>query len=143
MSFDRIHRGFSSGSAPTFTEEPSNQSPAEGNNITLEWRYTFGGGSFRQLQVLGKSVVIVYKFFTDKVPYIAPGYRGRLLANVTDTYASITFLRANRTDSTTYNLNLVSRTIEMADSQVEISVECEYNKTNKTIVHIRYIFCYA
>ena len=109
----------------------------EGDNITLEWRYTFGSGSFRQLQLLAKSVVIVYKFFTDKDPYIAPTYRGRLLANVTDTYTSITFLRVNRTDSVTYTLNLMSNPIEVTNSRVEISVQCKYNTTNKKIMHIR------
>ena len=42
--------------------------------------------------------------------------------NVTDRYASITFLRVNRTYITTYTLNIVSSTREMAKSHVEISV---------------------
>lgn len=117
-----------SGSAPTFTKVPPNQSPTEGNKITLEWRYTFGSGSFSQLQLFGKSIVIVYKSGPAKDPYIAPAYRDRLLANVTDTDTSITFLTVNRTDSVTYTLTLISSFIEIASSQVEISVKCKYKR---------------
>ena len=118
-------------SAPTFTEEPLDQYLVEGNNITLEWRYTFGRGSFRQLQLLAKTIVIVYKFFSDKDPYIDRACRGRLLANVSDTYTSITFLRVNRTDSATYTLSLMSNPIEVTDSQVEILVMCKYKRCTK------------
>ncbi|XP_078352681.1 uncharacterized protein LOC144637488 isoform X2 [Oculina patagonica] len=38
------------GTAPAFTAEPLNPSlVVEGNNLTLEWTYNFGSGSFRQL----------------------------------------------------------------------------------------------
>ena len=133
--------GFSSGSGPTFTEEPRDQSPAEGNNITLEWRYSFGGGSFRQL-FFGNADIgdIVEKLAGDKVPYTDPAYRGRLLANVTDMYTSITFFSLRRTDSTTYTLKIVSSTRERAQSQVEISVECKYKKTNKVIYTLNAYF---
>lgn len=147
MSFDSIHCPFSSDSAPSFTEEP--RKPflvTEGNNITLEWRYHFGSGSFRQL-FFGNTDIsdIVDKFADDVVPYITPAYRGRLQANVTNTYASVTFLKVNRTDSTTYTLTIVSSTRERAKSHVEISVKCKYHNTKKTIytlvIHI--FFGYA
>ena len=131
---------FSSGSALTFTEEPFTQSPTEGNRITLEWRYTFGSGSFQQLQLFGKSVLIVYnKPDPGKDPYIDRAYSGRLLANVTDTYTSITFLRVNRTDSATYTLTLISNPMEIVNSKVEISVKRKYNKTN--IYTHYFVFC--
>lgn len=106
----------------------------EGSSITLEWRYNFGGGSFRQL-LFGNSGTpdIVDKLFLDKVPNIATGYKGRLAANVTDAYTSITFLRVNRTDSTIYTLTIKSKTNEKALSKVEIGVKCKYEKTNKMI----------
>lgn len=144
MSFDRIHCRFLSESAPAFTEEPRDQSAREGNNITLEWRYNFGGGSFRQLLFENTDVTIVDKYADDKVPYITPAYSGRLQANVTDTYTSITFLRVNRTDATRYTLEISEKsTRERAKSQVEISVECKYKKTNKTIYTFSIYFCYA
>ena len=133
MGFNRIHCCLSSESAtPNFTEEPRNQSVAEGNNITLEWRYNFRGGSFYQLSFGNpRKSRIVDKSDRDKVPFIASVYRGRLLANVTDTYTSITLLRVNRTDSTTYTLTVVSNTRESLDSKVEISVECKYRRRTK------------
>lgn len=134
---------FLSESAPTFTEEPLHQYTSEGNNITLEWRYTFGSGSFSQLQLFGKSIVIVYKSGPAKDPYIAPAYRDRLLANVTDTDTSITFLTVNRTDSVTYTLTLISSFIEIASSQVEISVKCKYKRWTKTFTQKVYMFCYT
>jgi len=113
----------SAGSAPSFTEEPRDQSPAEGNNITLEWRYNFGGEAFRQF-IFGNTdtSLIVEKLAFDQRPFIDPAFSGRLLVNVTETYTSITFLRVNRTDSTTYTLTIVSSNRESSDSKVEISV---------------------
>lgn len=65
------------------------------------------------------------KFATDKVPYIAPAFSGRLLANVTDIYTSITFLGVNRNDSNSYALTIVSNSRESTDSKLEISVVCK------------------
>lgn len=133
MSFDRAHCCFSSASAtPAFTEEPRDQSPEEGNNITLEWRYNFRGGSFRQL-IFGNSDIslIVEKSASDQRPFIAPAFSGRLLANITETYTSITFLGVNRTDSKTYTLTVVGSSRESTDSKVEISVNCKYKRGTK------------
>lgn len=128
MSFDRIHFRFSSDSAPTFKEEPRrDQSVTEGNNITLEWKYRFGGGSFRQMLFKVGDLTIADKLSSDKVPYIALVYRSRLLANVTSTYTSITLLRVNDNDTKTYTLEIVeSETRERAVSQVEILVGRKY-----------------
>ena len=133
MGFNRIHCCLSSESAtPNVTEKPPDQSAAEGNNITLEWRYNFRGGSFYQLSFGNpRKSRIVDKSYSDKAPFIASAYRGRLLANVTDTYTSITLLRVNRTDSTTYTLTVVSNTRESFDSKVEITVECKYRRRTK------------
>lgn len=83
--------------------------------------------------------VIVDKFAGDKMPYITSAYRGRLLANVTDAYTSITFLRVNRTDSTTYTLTVADSFREHAASQVEISVMCKYKRRTK-FLHHKYIY---
>lgn len=85
--------------------------------------------------------VIVDKFAGDKMPYITSAYRGRLLANVTDAYTSITFLKVNRTDSATYRLAIVDSLRERADSKVEISVMCKYKRRTKFLLD-KYI-CFA
>ena len=118
------------------TEPPDPSRVLEGNNITLEWRYNFGSASFRQM-LFGnaKNVYIVEKFASDIVPVIDSSYKGRLLVEATANYTSITFLRVNRTDSTTYTLTITNDNIprERARSQVKISVECKYENENKTI----------
>ncbi|KAL9951090.1 hypothetical protein ACROYT_G043686 [Oculina patagonica] len=113
------------GSAPSFSTEPSNPSlVVEGNNLTLEWTYNFGSGSFRQLLFgSAKTIDIVDKLASDSVPYINPTHKERLLVNVTESYTLITFLRVNRTDSTTYTLTISNSNRRRAKSQVEISVQ--------------------
>ena len=135
MSFHRIHCRFSSGNAPAFTATPSGTIvTVEGHNVTLEWKYNFGSTrSFRQLIFSRNSAILVDKFASDPAPYIDPAYTGRLPVNVTDTYTSITFLGVKRTDSTGYTLKLVSNKGRPL-SQVEISVQCKYEKQTKQFI---------
>ncbi|KAL9951099.1 hypothetical protein ACROYT_G043696 [Oculina patagonica] len=115
----------SEGGAPAFTKEPPNSFLAvEGSNITLEWTFNIGDGSFRQL-IFGNAdtSTMVDKLASDKLPWIAPAYTGRLDVNLTDTYISITFLKVNRTDSTLYTLTISNTNRGKAQSQVEITVE--------------------
>ncbi|KAJ7347160.1 G2F domain [Desmophyllum pertusum] len=117
---------FSAGgdSPPVFTAQPPSTFLAvEGHNSTLKWTYNFGNGSFRQLIFLRNFDILVDKIYNDVPPYATPAYVGRLLVNVTDTYASITFLGVKRTDSTDYALKIVSKKRQSADSLVEISVQ--------------------
>ncbi len=106
----------------------------EGNNLTLEWMYSFEGGSFRQL-LFGNAdtAYIVEKSAGDSVPWVAQAYKGRLLVNLTERYTSITFLKVSRTDSEVYSLTLSNNDRERTKSLVEITVECKYEKENKTI----------
>ena len=99
--------------------------------------------SFRQL-IFGNSDIplIVEKNFFDKVPYIDPAFSGRLLANVTDTYASITFLPVNRADIT-YQVTLVSSSRETTYTEVRISVQCKCKRRKKTIYTLRTYIFYA
>ncbi len=135
----KINVRFSLGSAPAFTKEPPNPFLAvEGNNITLEWTYNFGSGSFRQLLFGNADTTdIVDKYVSDKVPWIPPAYKGRLLVNVTDTYTWIIFLKVNRNYSTTYSLKLSNSNRERAKSLVEITVECKYEKENDIFLFFR------
>lgn len=77
---------------------------------------------------------MVDKIAGDKVPpLIALAYKGRLEANVTDSFASITFLRVNRNDSTTYTLTIKTNDGGAVKSEIGILVTCKYKKTNQTI----------
>ena len=111
-----------------FTAEPPSPFLAvEGGNITLEWRYTFGEGSFHQL-FFGSDKVhsIVDETAGDSETWINSKYRSRLLAKVTDNYTSIALFGVNRTDSGTYSLTMISKpNKDRATSTVEISVQCK------------------
>ena len=101
--------------------------------------------SFRQL-IFGDTDIplIVEKSSSDEKPYIAPAFSGRLLANVTDTYASITFLGVNRTDSgKIYKVTIVSSSRETTYTEVGISVQCKCKRRKKTIYTLRTYIFYA
>ena len=125
----------SPGNAPVFTAEPSNPFLAvEGDNVTLEWRYTFGqNGSFKQL-IFGNTKIptIADQSAGDSGPWITSSYWGRLLAKITDNYTSITLLGVRRTDSETYGLTIISNPDrDRASSTVGIAVQCEYEYETK------------
>lgn len=118
---------------PTFSAEPSNPfTVLEGNNITLEWSYDLGGGSFRrfEFQVTSSPAILILEM--DKVGqtpiYLDNDYIGRLQVNVTTTQTWITILEANRTvDSKEYQFDIVQLGSPIVTSTVKISVQCKYN----------------
>ena len=114
-----------------FTKKPTKQFPAvEGANVTLEWRYTFNGEEkFRRAVFEKGDVEIVEKLASDSTPMIELSYSGRLHVNMTNDYASITFLGVNRLDKGSYRLEV--RTYPFggkSSSEVEISVLCKYKE---------------
>ena len=117
-----------------FTAEPTNPFPAvEGGNITLEWRYTFGNGSFRQL-IFGNAKIstIADQLAGDSDAWIEDSYKNRSEVKITDNFTLITLLGVRRTDSGTYSLTIISNPDrDKATSTVEISVQCEYVKETK------------
>ena len=114
-----------------FTKEPTKQFPVvEGANVTLEWRYTIiGEEAFRRAVFEKGDVEIVEKMAFDSIPLIQRSYIGRLQVNMTNDYASITFLGVNRLDKGSYRLEV--RTYPFggkSSSEVEISVLCKYKE---------------
>ena len=112
-----------------FTTEPPNPFIAlEGEDSSLEWRYTLGNESFRQA-TFGKAKIprMADFLFFDSTPLIEPSNRGRLEVKITNNYTLITLLGVKRTDDGIYHLTVTanpSRRSQM--SKVEISVHCEY-----------------
>ncbi|CAH3163872.1 unnamed protein product, partial [Pocillopora meandrina] len=110
-----------------FTRTPENSFLAlEGDNITLEWRYTFVDGesflsaSFRMGR---RKVVDKHNGNRDSKPIIQRAYRRRLHANMTNDYTSITLLAVNRLDKGSYTIEISSLPNADANtSEVEISV---------------------
>ena len=80
----------------------------EGESLTLTWTYNLNGYSFELMQFTSQGLGISYivrKLLTQD-PNIDVSYTGRITANVTDTFSSITFLVVNRTDSRTYTFDI-------------------------------------
>lgn len=123
-----------------FTRTPENSFLAlEGDNITLEWRYTFVDGesflsaSFRMGR---RKVVDKYNGNRDSKPIIQRAYRGRLHANMTNDYTSITLLAVNRLDKGSYTIEIISLPyVDANTSEVDISVLCKYKETLETMLH--------
>ena len=118
-----------------FTAEPPNPFLAvEGGNITLEWRYTFGNGSFRQV-IFGNAKIptIADQSAVDSNAWINASYKSRnLVVKITDNFTSIILLGVRRTDSGSYKLTIIKNPgRDRTTSTVEISVQCEYEKETK------------
>ena len=114
---------------PEITSAP--QSPLkvlEGRSVTLNWTYNLNGD-----QLLTTFGVIGESPLARKVPNletaaISDEYSGRVRANLTDSFSSITFLAVNdSTDSKTYIFQVFNSGGSSAESTVVIEVqgECE------------------
>ena len=117
---------------PVFTAQPPNTFFAlEGNNIFLEWNYTVGGSLLRVefINVFTNPVriVTIAEIGDINSPFITPAYKGRLQVNSTDfeTNIKFTLLKAKRTDSGNYQLNVVRNDLERASSSIKIEVQCK------------------
>ena len=120
---------------PVITLEP--QSPVkvvEGQSVILNWTYNLNGD-----HILTSFGVIGESPFARKAPnletVISDEYSGRVRANLTDSFSSITFLAVNAsTDSETYVFQVFNSLASSATSTVVIEVqgECE-NKLIRTL----------
>ena len=113
---------------PTFTAEPPDPfTVLEGNNITLEWSYDLGGGSFRriELRVIAPPVLVAEVGSGGELVPLDNDYTERLQVNATANQTSITILEANRTDSKDYVFEIHQLGIT-ARSEVTILVQCKY-----------------
>ena len=117
---------------PTFTAQPSDPfTILEGADITLEWSYDLGGGTFRRVEfrdVTSSPTVLIVEVdtFGETPAVLHNDYIGRLQVNVTTTRTSITILGANRTvDSKVYEFDVYITSSFLAPSAVTISVQCK------------------
>ena len=101
----------------------------EGDNVTLEWRYTVGGGQLYSQVIFASEIQIMDKYSTYGPPWIKSSYRGRLLVNITNDYTSIILLGVKRTDEGSYRLTIVNQDRDRTDSrEVDIFVLCKYKE---------------
>ena len=124
---------FVSSGATNFTKEPENPFlVVEGDNITLEWGYTFGESeSYLSTTFQIGSNVVVNKFLGAF--FMANSYQGRLHANINNSYTSITLLGVKRSEMGNFTLKVSSQPKMVSTSTtVEISVLCKYKVPMKT-----------
>ena len=119
--------------AAVFTAIPPNPfTVVEGSNITLEWSYDLGGGSFRRIEftkIASFFTVLILEVDTvGQTPvYLNNDYIGRLQVNVTATQTLITIIGANKTvDRNDYEFRLVFVGSPPIFSAVTISVLGKY-----------------
>ena len=121
---------FVSSGATNFTKEPENPFlVVEGDNITLEWGYTFGESEsyLSTTFQIGNSVVVTKLLGAF---YMANSYKGRLHANITNSYTSITLLGVKRSEMGSFTLKVLSQpNMVSTATTVEISVLCKYKVT--------------
>ena len=113
--------------APVFTEEPKNLFLAvEGDNVTLEWRYSLGKDVSLSQALFEKDTQIIDKYSPFLPAWIKPSYRGRILVEITNNYTSIILLGVKRTDEGFYKLTVVSSQDRARnESELEISILCK------------------
>ena len=119
--------------ALVFTEEPKNPFLAmEGDNVTLEWRYSFGKDDSLSQALFEKEKQIVDRYNPSRPPWIKSSYRGRIFVNITNDYTSIILLGVKRTDEGSYRFTVVSeRDRERIENELEISILCKYKEPIK------------
>lgn len=114
----------------TFTALPPNPFPVlEGNNISLEWSYDLGGGSFTrvefELDTSPPGFIVEVRTIGQSPSSVGSDYTNRVQVNVTATQTAITILEAKRiTDSGIYLLRVVSSN-NRAFNSLRISVQCK------------------
>ena len=113
--------------APVFTEEPKNLFLAvEGDNVTLEWRYSLGKDLSLSQALFEKDTQIIDKYSPFLPAWIKPSYRGRILVEITNNYTSIILLGVKRTDEGSYKLTVISSEDRARnESELEISILCK------------------
>ena len=96
----------------------------DGESLTLQWTYSFGESSFRQVFFGTQGVpFLVEKSKTDVLAFINAAFQGRKTANITETTTNITFLTVNIEDETTYQFQVVGQNRLPATKPVEIEVQ--------------------
>ena len=109
---------------PVITSEP--QSPlevVEGQSVTLNWTYNLNGDHFLTSFGEAGGSLIRRLASNPRIIIIPDEYSGRVRANLTDSFSSITFLAVNgSTDTKTYVFTLFNSGGNVATSTVDIQV---------------------
>ena len=109
---------------PSFTEEPSNPSRVdEGDNITLRWTYNIDGTFRNSVFELSTGETIALKDGSGLT--VAPAFSGRVQVFISDSEATLTLLRVNRSDDKEYRYRIQNTAIQATQSVVNVFVQCK------------------
>ena len=112
--------------APTIT--PAFSSPLrvkEGESVSVEWNYSLHGVDFLQMRFSIQGAAFVVQKIQTGAALISTSFRGRITENITESFASITFLSVNRTDSKAYTLTVTNVNGDENFDTVELQVQCK------------------
>ena len=124
-----VHHHTAVDAAPSFTEEPLKPTNVdEGENITLRWTYNIDG-SFRDSRFsLATGETIALKDGSGL--NVAPAFSDRVQVFISDSEATLTLLRVNRSDDREYRYNVQNTAFQAAESTVNVFVQCKYSIIN-------------
>ena len=109
---------------PLFTEEPSKPSRVdEGDNITLRWTYNIDGTFRNSLFSLGTGQTIAVKDGSGLA--IASAFSDRVQVIISDSDATLTLLRVNRSEDNEYRYRAQNTDLEAIESIVSVFVQCK------------------
>ena len=109
---------------PVITAEP--QGPLvvlEGHSLSLNWTYNLSGNNFLTIfaKVLDTGEVSIAERLLSNPASIEPDFTGRITGNITDSFASVTFLAVNgSTDSGNYIFRI--RNFEGASDPARVTI---------------------
>lgn len=93
----------------------------------MEWTYNLNGVELLLAQLVlneNRNTRIVNRI-TSGSAIVRPPYTGRVEANITDTFTTVTFLKLNRTDGAVYLFQVIDFNNDLASSTVDLQVQCK------------------
>ena len=93
-------------------------------NFTLEWTYTLDG-SVGFAQFFNGTELIGKRFGSGNIT-TNPKYQARLRAQVTNTRAELTIHLVERSDQSTYRVNVAPTAFGSLTDNVPVTVHCKY-----------------
>ena len=99
----------------------------EGGTVTLEWTYNLNGSPLLLARLILKEnrITNIVDRITSGSTTVRPPYNGRVEANITDTFTTVTFLKLNRTDDAVYLFEVNNFNNDVASSTVDLQVQCK------------------
>ena len=101
----------------------------EGQSFTLEWTYTLDGTiGFVQISIITSSgsELLIGKKFGPGVITVQPEYQARFRAQATNTRAELKILAVQRSDETSYKINISPTGSGSLGQLVVVIVKCKY-----------------